>query len=146
MIFPPPRGLEDRVGRLGGDEHTGEIGVDHRPPLRDAEVFGSLADADPGIVHQDVEAAEAGDGRAHHGLGEGLVGDVDLHRRGRRAEGRDLLQRRGVLGRIARGDHDLGPGAGQALGDPQADAAVAAGDERRLAGQVEQLHAGGPTM
>jgi hypothetical protein len=49
--------------------------------------------------------------------------------------GRGLLQ----VGGLARGQHDLGAGLAQRLGHLQAQAARAAGDQGRLAGQVEQF-------
>jgi hypothetical protein len=53
--------------------------------------------------------------------------------------------RLGVLLAVPAGDHDLGAGAGEALGDPKADAAVAAGDDRGLASEIEETHPFGST-
>src|SRR6185503_6785906 len=63
--------------------------------------------------------------------------EVRLQGDGRLAQ---LLQGRLVLPRVAPGDGHARAGARQARGHAQADAAVAAGDQRRFPAQVEGFH------
>ena len=99
------------------------------------------------VVDEDVDAAERCDGRGDRGLHRGLVADVAgdrqrlaaglLDLRGRGVDrSRQLRIRRGGLGR----DRDVGAVARGAHGDREPDAARAAGDEQRLAG--ERRHRG----
>ena len=68
-----------------------------------------------------------------------LVGDVAHHRQYRVSVGaqcgRGLVQPLGA----ASHDRDGGPGAGQAVGHPQADAGTAAGHHGDVAGQIERI-------
>src|SRR5262249_58272674 len=52
-----------------------------------------------------------------------------------------LLPRRRALARLPPRDRDGGPRLGEPSGHPEADAAIAAGDDRDLAREIEELHA-----
>src|SRR3546814_15695919 len=84
---------------------------------------------DSGVGEQDVDPAEGfghvGDGR----FGGGDVGGVGLHGNGVRAE---LLQRGIQRGPVAAGDGDPRPLGDEGFRGGKANAAVAAGDQRRL--------------
>ena len=86
------------------------------------------------VVYQDVHAAEALEREVHAAPRGVLVDRVSADAQGPLA---DLLSRR--LGRLllAGGQHDIGAGGGQLLGDRQADSARGAGDYRGAAGQVQ---------
>ena len=62
----------------------------------------------------------------------------DLAHKGSLQVGGSLLQ----VGRLARGEHDLGAGLTQRMRHLQAEPARAACDEGHLAGEVEELHHG----
>ena len=61
-MMRPPRGLcylHQRERLLRAQKCTGQVGIDHRTPLRDREVLERHAgDVDPGVVEEDVEPAE----------------------------------------------------------------------------------------
>jgi len=71
-----------RGGRLGGEQQAQDIDVEHLVELGLGEVADGREFIDPGIVDQDVEAAEGGDGRLDDGLGVGGFRDVALDRDG----------------------------------------------------------------
>jgi hypothetical protein len=93
-----------------------------------------------GVVHADVDAAERLDRLVDGRLDAGLLAHVDHQRQGLAAGRLDLLgggvdgaRQLGMgLGGLG-GDDDIGPVAGRAQGDGQADAARGAGDEEGLA-------------
>ena len=92
-----------------------------------------------GVVDQDVDVTEA-----FERLGAHLVHLRRVARIGRDPARVDalVLQVRGgffEVARLARREHDLGAGFAERLGDLQAEAARAAGDQRVPASEVEQL-------
>ena len=120
--------------RLRAQERAGQVDVDDVPPLLERQVLERAADADAGVVEQQVDAAErapcvAANSASHRRR----VGDVGRHReRARRvAAGVDdrLLQR---LASAAR-QRDAPAVAQQRDGDGLADAGAGAGDDGDLA-------------
>ena len=85
---------------------------------------------DPGVVHQDVDAAEALDGPVHQSTGRrriDCVAGLEVHGL---ADGEDhVLHLRRAR---STGQHAPGPGLDEEPGNGKADATVAAGDERDL--------------
>ena len=140
MILPPPCAImrlpaawQHQVGAL-------DQGVHDLLPLVDGELLGGEAIGLARGRDEDVDLAELVDGLLHHGLdalgvggvardgqhlGAGRLGDVG----GRRLD---------VLGAPARDDHARAEG-GERLGGVVAERPRAAGDDRDLAGQVEQV-------
>src|SRR5450759_1720271 len=95
-----------------------------------------------GVVHQDVQAAEAIDGQVNAPLGRILVdrmrADSD------RVAG--YLRRDGVRGLLGSGrEHDVSARRGDCLGSCQTDAPGGAGDDRGAAGQVQSVHVSPPS-
>ena len=68
-----------------------------------------------------------------------LVADIDDLGMDLAAMALQLLCGGGVLRRVGAPDADVGAGLGQGVGHAEADAAVAAGDQRHLARQIEAL-------
>ena len=64
------------AGRLGGEEGALEIDSEHQVVVLLRDIDERLADLDPGVVDQDVEAAEGLDGGADEALG--LLGPPTL--------------------------------------------------------------------
>jgi hypothetical protein len=128
---------EKRIGRLAGDEGARQIGVEHLVPFVERVVLRRLADVDAGVVHQDVEPAEALGGLADHGAAGGLPAYIGEQRDRFASDFLQLAKRRRILVGVAPGDGHGRPGARQAERHAEADAAVAAGNERRLAAQIE---------
>ena len=141
MILPPPARLHVRIGRLAAEEGAGEVGVQHLVPFREGVVLRRLADVDAGVVDQDVEPAAALDRLvrpcARHARLVGHVGrDRDASRPAPSAR-----RRRRSSARCAPAIATAAPACASAARHAEADAAVAAGDERRFAVQVEEVHA-----
>jgi hypothetical protein len=128
-----------RIGRLAGDERAGEVGVQHLVPLVERVVLRRLADVDARVVHQDVEPAEALGRLAHHRAARRFLAHVGEDR-DRLAVCRQLRQGGGILAGVAACDRYRGAGAGKAERHAQADAAVAAGDQRAFSGKGEGSH------
>ena len=85
---------------------------------------------DPGVVDEDIEPTQVGDGfvdGSRNGFGVGAVG---LNGNAAAARGLDLGDDGvGLVGRADVGDRDVGAVTGKSLGDGGADAAAATGDE-----------------
>src|SRR5438128_1868472 len=98
---PAPRVLvlHDLEGLLRAQERARQVGVHHRLPLLDAQVFQEAGGADPGVVEQEIEATERALGLREEGadgLGITHVGGHDQRPGARVARlGRHLLE--GVL-------------------------------------------------
>ena len=96
--------------------------------------------AGEGVVHHDVEAAVAIDGRGHTGLDRRPFGDVGDDALGGAARGADRLGHR-LTGRgPPGGDDDGGALAGQLAGDALAHALTGAGDDGDPARQAAGSH------
>ena len=119
-----------------------EVHLDHRVPLVLLHVHEHAVAEDPGVVDEDVEAAEALDRRLHHAFGAGEVGDVLAVRDRLAAERLDLADDvvRRPFARALAGerraevvDDDLRAGARERERVLAADPAPGAGDDRDLA-------------
>ena len=121
-------------------ERAGEVGVDHRVPFGGAELVRRLADIDAGIVDQNVEPAvllrDAVDQRAA-GF---LVRHVDFANSALPPASLICFTARRALGGVAPGEHHDRARRRQPLGHAEPDAAIAAGDDRDAAGEIEQAH------
>ena len=99
-----------------------------------------LADGGAGIVDQDVDATEGFDGFRDERAAGRFLGDVRLAKF-RLAAALEQARERGLrLLRVAARQHDRGAGPRQTLSHAEADAAIAAGDDRDAALQIEQIH------
>ncbi len=129
-------GLERPVQGLGQEERRLEVQVHHLVPavLGEGVELGEPGGA--GVVDQDVELGFV----LRKGAGQGLAA----------FDGRDVLRQRDAArselggrcvagGGLARRDVDLGAEGDEAGGDHLADAARAAGDERRAPGEGEEV-------
>jgi hypothetical protein len=132
------RALEMRIRRLRGDEGAGEVRIDHELPFFQAVFLRLLAHVHAGVVDEDVEPAEPFCRFIDHRAARCFVGQVCFQGERLAAERLDGLR---VLGLVPSRNRDHGPGLRQALGHAQTDAAVAAGDERGLAVEIEEVHA-----
>ena len=75
MMRPPARQMFQ--SRLGGDEHAAQIDVDDAVHLFQRSLLERLGNGGAGIVNQNVQPAEGGDGffhRRRRGLGIGGIG------------------------------------------------------------------------
>ena len=107
----------------------------------------ALAAGDAGIGEGAVDPAELGEGLGEGGVDRGAVGNVDLLRTDLAAGLRQPRFGGGVFLRVGAPDADVGARLRHRLAEAEADAAVAAGDERDFSGQVERLvHGGLPAM
>ena len=90
MILPRPCAIMCRPAAWQRKNSALEVGVDHRVPIRLAEIDRVGAADDAGIVDQDVEPAELGRASARRRPATGAIGrqvGVDRARRGGRARG-----------------------------------------------------------
>jgi len=104
-----------------------KVGVPHR-----------LVDArDPGIVDQDVDLAEGGEGGVPRLLHRGQIGDVDRERGDGSADllGGFFRQRMVMIP-----DRDLGAGCDKTLGDGAPKPLRAAGDDRAAVVEIDFVH------
>jgi hypothetical protein len=67
-------------------EHARQVGIDHGLPFRQRHVRRILEQADAGVVHEHVEAAESIDRFTHRGLDLGRLPHVGGDRNGARPE------------------------------------------------------------
>jgi hypothetical protein len=135
MILPPAGRLRLHLPerRLRAQERAGEVDVDDALPLLERQVLERPADADPGVVEQQVDAAERALRRAEQRVHRRRVRDVGRHRdraRGVVAGADDRLVQR--LLPPAR-ERDAPAVAQQRDGDGLADAGAGAGDDGDLA-------------
>lgn len=108
------RGLRHRQG-------GGEFQVDHAIPLVDRRLLDRAHQHEPGVVHQDVEAAEYVDVARDRGIRLTAVGDVGDDRE-RAARGAGDLGRKGIEAVGAAGDErDGGALGGEGTGGGRAD-------------------------
>ena len=138
--LPAAGALHRVIRRLRQQERAGQVGVQHRVPLFFRVVLRHLADRRAGIVHQDVKPAEFFLRLRNQLHAVRLPRDVGGDERRLHAERPQRFQRGLRLLRIAAGDRDGRTAGRHALRHAEADAAVAAGDQRHLAGEVEQFH------
>ncbi len=117
MIRPPPLValmLRDHLlGRaLQAEEHA--LGVDpvDTVPIRLAQLHDRGIAGDPGIVDDDVEPAELGDGARHHPIDAGDIAAIGLDRDRPPRVGRRLGRRALRRGEVDVGRRDRRPGRG----------------------------------
>jgi hypothetical protein len=131
-MTPPPR-AQGRQGRPAQVEDGVEVDRQGFGPDRVRRLLGAAVVDDPGVVDQQVEAAEAFDrGRDQGPAGAGLREVAEPG--GRPAAGRRDAFLHGRRARpIAAGQHDRVAPRGQLQRDGRADARGRAGDQRRFA-------------
>jgi len=129
-----------RIGGMRADERAGEISVDHRVPLGDAQYVRRLADVGAGIVDENVEAAVTRRSCIDQRAAGGLAGHVDFRELGFASGLRDALHGGFALFGIAPGEHHDGTGRRETLRHAEPDAAIAPGDDRDAAGKIEKTH------
>ena len=129
--------LHGRIDRLRAQEGAGEVGVDDAVPFLEIERVRGLADVDAGIVDEDVDPAELAADALDHARDRGLVGDVGGDRDRLDAAPRELGDRRVRFLLVAPDDRDAGAGVRQPARHAEPDAAIAAGDDRDLAFEIE---------
>ena len=135
-----------RIGRLAADEGAGEVGLEDHVPLLERVLLRLLADVGAGVVDQDVEPAELLDALLHQRLAGVRAGDVDRDRERLGAEALELADRGLALVLVAAGDHHGRAGRREAARHAEPDAAIAAGDDRDPARQIEQFHPVAPSL
>ena len=127
--------LEVRQARVHRAEHALEVHVDDPLPVLGGRRAHERARGDAGVGDDDVDAAQALDGRADRVVERLAVGHVDLEPHGvRPALGGDLLQRIGLKAE----EGDLGALPGELTGGLGADAPRRAGDQDALAAHDAQ--------
>jgi hypothetical protein len=117
-----------------------QVGLDESTNLGIREFEQRLAVARADIVDQHVESTVLCRDRRKGGVQRGGIGDVEG--RGLDAAATrlaDARSRRGEAGRIAAVDDDVTAGAGERLGDLEAEATPGSGHQDDLAGQGEAL-------
>ncbi len=82
MGTPPGPLAQRRQCEVGAEEHPGQVEGAEPLPFIEARLLDALAEKKAGVVDQDVEPAETGDGRADRHLGAGF----DHQPRGRRTD------------------------------------------------------------
>ena len=96
-----------------------------------------LADIDAGVVDEDVDPSEFAPDVVGHSGDSGLVGDIGDHGY-RFGAALPEFGGRGIrLRLVAPDDRDSGTGFRQPARHAKADAAIAAGDDRHLATEIE---------
>jgi hypothetical protein len=128
--------LEGLLRRVHG---AVEVDAQHALPLLVAHVEeAGRPPPDAGVDEARVDAPELADGLGHRRDDRLLVADVADDRVHVAADGGQLLDRGVVLGRVGAPDGDRRAALGQPLGVAEADAAVAAGDQPDVAGEIEE--------
>ncbi len=119
---------------------AGEVGLDHRVPALRREVARPLRELAAGVVHQQVNGADALLHPHRQGLDRLPVANVDelrLHA----SPGRSTNLRRRLLQPLdrARRQHQIGAGLGELLRNHTPEPGAAAGDQRGLSGQQVRI-------
>ncbi len=122
---------------LGQEEDDLQVGVHHRVPIGLGELDAVGAADDAGVVDQDVDLAEGGDGLVDHALDRFDRAEVGLDRQELATRGFD--QGLGFGRRAAAGGGDVGAGLGQRHGHGLSKTGVGAGDEGDLAFETERI-------
>src|SRR5207247_8228623 len=68
--------LHDGVAGTAREEGAGQVDVDDLAPLGEGEVLDGLADVHASVVDEDVEPAEALDGRLDEGIDKNPIGTI----------------------------------------------------------------------
>ena len=115
-----------------------ETGIDLAMPIVRFCFHETLADGEPGIVDQDIQAAEIPDDGFDHRLHGGKVGDVGFVGFGLAALGNDIFDERvPFFSRTAVVHRDVRAFGGKAQRDFAADAARGTGHQRNLSSQIK---------
>ena len=117
---------------LGARERPGEVHGDLTVPALERHLEHAEAAEDPGVVDEDVDAAEALAGAPDHRRHLRFVGDVT---RDAECLAAAALDRLGALLRVLRNlidADDRGAFVGQPLGDAASDVGAGPGDDRDL--------------
>jgi hypothetical protein len=126
--FAAALGEHVAAGVLGEAEDTGEVDIDDSLPVFGGVVGGGGAADDAGVVDEDVNGAEAGDGFVDEAMADILVADVADEGDGMSAGGVDEC-----LGFFWDGagavESDVGASFGESEGDAGAEAARGTSDE-----------------
>ena len=126
-----------RIDGAARQECPRQVDVHNQVPIVQRVVLRRFANADAGVVHQDVYAAESVQRGAYH-IGYLLFAlHVGRGSNRLRAQRLDALHGVGGLALIARRHHDIRARLRQSYGDAKPDAAVAAGYDCRLAAQIK---------
>jgi hypothetical protein len=116
------------AGVLGEAEDAGEVDVDDSLPVFGGVVGGGCATDDAGVVDEDVNGAEAGDGFINEAMADILVADITDEGDGMSAGGVDEC-----LGFFGDGagtvESDVGASFSQSEGDAGAETARGTSDE-----------------
>ncbi len=119
-------------------ERAREVGVEHGLPVRSRHADHQPVPRDARVDDERVDAAPAVEHGLNGRLGGLRVSGVGLHAERLDAEGLEFLcERVGRVGRGAVGEGHVRVGLGEREHGRPADAARAAGDEGRRAGEVE---------
>ena len=125
---------------LAQDEIAAHVQVHHLVPGVHRVVFGRRAPGGACVVHEDVHmATQAANGFVGQAADVGLVGAVSGNPLRINASGFQLGNGLFQVRRLARAEQYLGTGFAQRVGQLQAQAARAAGDQGGLALEVEEL-------
>ena len=134
------RDVDDRAARahrahdvLGAEEDAIDVDRHALAPALERHLRQRLDDADAGIVHQHVEAAEAVDDGRDRGLPIGFLGDVEGDEHRLRAALRQLGRERLASRRVDIGQRDRRAFRRERAGAGLADALRGTGDERDAA-------------
>ncbi|MCY1181310.1 hypothetical protein D9M73_218080 [compost metagenome] len=127
----PALGAHARQTQTGAVEHRRQVDRDDRIPTLHRKLVHRCHVLNAGIVDQDIDAAELALGVGDHVGNLCRIADIGRVVADLAAKLFDLGNN---VGRIAKTVEDqVGPGPGQAEGDPQADAAGGTGDQCGLA-------------
>ena len=133
MIEPPARIRAHGV--LGAEEDAVDVDRHALAPALQRHLRQRLDDADAGIVHEHVEAAEAVDDCRDRGLPIGFLGDVEGDEHRLRAACRELGRERLAALLVDIGERDRRAFRRERAGAGLADALRSTGDERDAASQ-----------
>ena len=135
----PPVSLldHDPTGRLAGEEDALHVHIEGEVEVLLDHVLGGRTRAEPRVVHEDVEPPKG----PPHLLdgGRDLLQPTHVHGHGRRppAHGPDLVDQALGAPRLAESERHVRSGMGERQRDCATDASRRAGDERRLALEIE---------
>ena len=121
---------------LAEEEQALEVGIDHRVPVVLGEVDRVGAADDAGVVDEDVDVPAPGDRLLHQARDAGGVAEVAAQVEEAAAAGAHVIDGVFRLGLVDA--DDVGAGFGERQRDRLADAGVSAGDDRHLAGEIEE--------
>ncbi len=134
-------GFEMRVSSLGGEEGRAGVGVEHGVPLLDGEALEGGGFVAAGVVDEDVEAGEAGDGGVDGGADLGRIAELRAKGSGLNAQIFDVGN--GLKGfgfGVAPGNGDGSSGFSEGEGEGTPDTFCSAGNEGDLTIERARVH------